>query len=120
MLRVGKSINYLLTNSKVIADGKIFPVVADQGTTYPFITYRRTGCGDNDTKDNIYETQTTIELVIASTSYIEGLEIACKCAEVLERKRYQNIKDIKLVDASEEFVDEAFIQNLVFTIKLNK
>lgn len=122
MLRVGKSINYLLTNSEVntIVQDRIFPVIADQGTSFPFITYRRSGCGNEDSKDSVYEDRTTVELVIASASYEESIEIAQKCREALEKKRYNNIRDIKLVDASEMFAEEAFIQNLLFTIKINK
>lgn len=122
MLRVGKTINYLLTNSEVntLIEGRIFPIIADQGTKYPFITYRRTGCSNEDSKDRIYEDNTTVELVIASASYTESMDIAQKCREALERKRYDKVKDIRLVDASEDFVDEAFIQNLSFSIKLNK
>ena len=122
MLRVGKSINYLLTNSDVntTIKGRIFPVVADQGTNYPFITYRRSGSADYDSKDKVFQDQTTVELVIASASYQESIEIAQKCREALEGKRLDNIKDIKLVDASEDYVEEAFTQNLLFTIKINK
>ena len=122
MLRVGKTINYLLTNSEVntIVNGKIFPIIADQGTTYPFITYRRAGNGNGDSKDSIYEDITTVELVIASAYYEESIEIAQKCREALEKKRYDNIKDVRLVDASEDFQDEVFIQNLLFTIKIKK
>lgn len=122
MLRVGKSINHLLTNSDVntIVNGRIFPIIADQGTAYPFITYRRNGSGNDSNKDSIYEDTTTVELVIASVSYQESMDIAVKVREALEKKRYDNIKDIRLVDASEDYVSEAFIQNLVFTIKIKK
>lgn len=122
MLRVGKSINYLLTNSEVntIVKGRIFPIIADQGTAYPFITYRRNGSSNDSNKDSIYEDTTTVELVIASVSYQESMDIAVKVREALEKKRYDNIKDIRLVDASEDYVSEAFIQNLVFTIKIIK
>ena len=122
MLKVGKSINYLLTNSEVntIVNGKIFPIIADQGTSFPFITYRRAGSGDSFSKDSIYEDFTTVELVIASASYEESVELAQLCREELEKRRYSNIKEIKLVDASELYEGEVFIQNLLFTIKLNK
>lgn len=44
-LQVGKAIYNILSNDAKVIDGvghKIYPLIADTGTTFPFIVYRRT------------------------------------------------------------------------------
>ena len=54
-LQVGKAIYNLLSNdANVTGRGtkiKIYPLIADTGTTFPFIVYRRTGIEPSDSKD---------------------------------------------------------------------
>ena len=51
-LQVGKAIYNLLSNDANVTgrvQNKIYPLIADTGTTFPFIVYRRTGKCINST-----------------------------------------------------------------------
>ena len=48
MIGVGKAINTILKDSKIT---NVYPIVADLGTKFPFIVYRRTGLNPSSSKD---------------------------------------------------------------------
>lgn len=116
MIEIGKDIKILLDS----ICKKVFPVIADAGTTFPFITYRRSSSRDYDNKDSIYEESATVEIIVASNTYSESIDLAQKCREKLEGTKNKKIKKISLVDAFEDYQEDAFIQTLVFNIKLIK
>lgn len=116
-LQVGRAIYTLLKGFNA------YPLVADEGATYPFIIYKRTGLVPASTKDMYnYRELATVELVVASDKYNESIEVAENIKSILEHTRgmYDDIKigDITLVGASEAYIDNAFIQNLIFNIEI--
>lgn len=116
-LQVGKAIYTLLK------DYNAYPLVADEGTTYPFIIYRRTQLQPANTKDMYnYSELATVEVVVASDKYDESIEVAENVKSKLENTRgiYNDIKlgDIQLIGADESYIDDAFIQKLTFKIEL--
>lgn len=118
-LNVGKAINTML--STVLPS---FPIIAEQGANFPFAVYRRIGYNTKNTKD-VYNYEETIvfEVNIAATTYAESVELAQRVKDVLEHNRgtYDNLKinDITMMDASEDWVNEAYIQSMRFTIDLD-
>ena len=123
-LQIGKVVYYLLSQNQELVDvigTKINPLVADETTTYPFIIYRRSSIVPESNKDYIGES-TFIEIFVVTDKYKEGVDIAELVRTALEHKNitYNGlvVKDIILEDGSEEFVDNAFIQNLTFKIEL--
>ena len=126
-LQVGKAIYNILSNDAKIIDSvehKIYPLIADTGTTFPFIVYRRTGIEPSDSKDRfIYSENTYVEVVIASDKYNESIEIADLVKDALQGKKGNysgiNIHDIRMTNADEDYVEDTFIQNLTFNIKTN-
>ncbi len=126
-LRVGRVINDQLKD--II---KCYPVVAENGADYPFLTWKRTSLGSENSKD-IYNLQDTVtmELAIAARTYSESLELAERVAERLdhirgqERRHHGNpehrplfIADIDIVDSSEEYVANVYVQVLVIEVRL--
>ncbi len=126
-LRVGRVINDRLND--II---RCYPVVAESGADYPFLTWKRTAFGSENSKD-IYSLRDTVtmELVIAASTYGESLDLAEKVAERLnhirgaERPHRGNphhpplyIADIDIVDSSEEYVANAFCQVLSIEVKI--
>ena len=102
----------------------IYPLIADTGTTFPFIVYRRTGIEPSDSKDRfIYKEDTYVEVVIASDKYNESIEIADLVKDALQGKKGNysgiNIQDIRMTNADEDYIEDTFIQNLTFNIKTN-
>ena len=126
-LQVGKAIYNILSNDAKIIDSvehKIYPLIADTGTTFPFIVYRRTGIEPSDSKDRfIYSENTYVEVVIASDKYNESIEIADLVKDDLQGKKGNysgiNIHDIRMTNADEDYIEDTFIQNLTFNIKTN-
>ena len=123
---VGKAIiNILQADAEVkkLLDEKIFPLVADENTTFPFMVYRRNGLDVEGNKDSFVDEQNVkMEFAVASDSYGSSLNIAIKVTDALVGKRGAflgiNISRIELSDATEDYIDDAYVQNLVFKIKI--
>ena len=126
-LQVGKAIYNILRNDAKVLDSvglKIYPLIADTGTTFPFNVYRRTSIEPSDSKDRfIYSEDTYVEVVIASDKYNESIEIADLVKDALQGKKGNysgiNIYDIRMTNADEDYIEDTFIQNLTFNIKTN-
>lgn len=120
-LQIGKAIYHILSNDTDVVDrvqNKIYPLIADVDTTFPFIIYKRTGITPADSKDRfIYSEDVYVDVVIASDKYNESIEIADLVRTALLKGGYDGIKDIDLTDADEDYIEDTFIQNLTFKIK---
>lgn len=113
---VGKEINRLLNESNVLGiSGKIFPLVANPNTTFPFMVYRRIGYQPASNKDYIGEI-VTMELNIASEGYQEGVDIADSVATILQGAETEIIEKIELANVTEMYLQNTYIQNLQIRI----
>ena len=119
-LNMGKAI-YTILQTSIDIDKKIYPLIADEGTTFPFIIYKRTGLTPESTKDNTNE-NVSVEINIASSNYSESIDLAIKVRKALEHKKgtYSDIaiEDIVIDDATEDYIEDTFIQTLTFKIEL--
>lgn len=119
-LNIGKAI-YTILQTSIDIDKKIYPLIADEGTTFPFIIYKRTGLAPESTKDNTNE-NVSVEINIASSNYSESIDLAIKVRKALEHKKgtYSDIaiEDIVIDDATEDYMEDTFIQTLTFKIEL--
>lgn len=123
-LQVGKVIFDILSNDQDLTqrvDSKIFPLVAENNTTFPFIVYKRTGIEPQTSKDKlIHKEETNVEVNIMSDTYNDSIEVADLVKTALTGKKgiFSGIavQDIIFTDASEDFQDDTFIQNLTFKI----
>lgn len=127
MIQIGKAVYQILSNDtkvKEMVGNNIYPLVANQGTTYPFIIYRRTGIEPVTSKDRfICSEVTSVDVIIASDRYDESIEVAELVKDALSGKNgiYSDIKviDINMISADEDYIEDTFIQNLTFNIKTN-
>ena len=112
-LQIGKAIYQILSNDTDVVDrvqNKIYPLIADVDTTFPFIIYKRTGITPADSKDRfIYSEDVYVDVVIASDKYNESIEIADLVRTALLKGGYDGIKDIDLTDADEDYIEDTFI-----------
>lgn len=119
-LNIGKAI-YTILQTSIDIDKKIYPLIADEGTTFPFIIYKRTGLTPESTKDNTNE-NVSVVINIASSNYSESIDLAIKVRKALEHKKgtYSDIaiEDIVIDDATEDYIEDTFIQTLTFKIEL--
>lgn len=123
-INIGKVIYNILANDETLTtlvNKRIFPLVAEQGTLYPFIIYRRTNIDTNSNKDENGEI-IYVELNIVSNNYQNSVEVAEQVRKILEHKSgtYSEIEidDIEINSASEEFSEDGFIQNITLKITI--
>ena len=124
-LLIGKYIYKLLSEDAVLStkvtSKKIFPLVANAATTFPFIVYARTGLVVEYCKDGTVENRIEFQVLAVSENYVESLEVANQIRRTLELIRYKDenisIRECKLSSVQEEYMEDAFIQRLIFTIK---
>lgn len=124
-LQVGKAIYTLLSSNQQLVsmvDGNIFPLIAEINTTFPFIVYKREAITPQYTKDYWTSDEVLINVMVASNDYVESIEIADLVRQSLDQKKGEysgiTIKDIRLTQADEDFIDDTYIQYLTFKIKI--
>jgi hypothetical protein len=112
----GKEIRKILLNDdtlKGVIDNRIYPLVADKGTKFPFIVYRRESTQAASNKDAVlFDVDSTVSIIIATDNYSRGVEIASIVSDVL-----QIADNIELVGSEERYSDDTFLQLLTYTIK---
>lgn len=119
---IGKTIFKLLSDSaelKKYVDKKIYPLIADDGVTYPFIIYYRTSIRNIVCKDGYYEDEVGFSILVVSNSYIESLEIANIVRSIFEKNKLTDtIYNCKVEDIDEDYNNNAYIQEIDFTCKV--
>lgn len=123
-LKIGKVIHDQL---KDILD--VYPVIAPQNTTGTFGVYRRTSLSVSNSKDIYnFEEKAGIEIAIISNTYAESIQTAINVKMYLEhlhgkfqtsKDEHINIADITLIDCSEEWSNENYIQIMKFQISID-
>lgn len=125
-LELGRVVKSILLQDKELSKlvgSRVFPLVADKGTSFPFIVYRRDGLTPSSNKDRlVYDTQVRMSFIVASSDYRQGLDICSKVVDVLLASQGRtigglDITDLELLDTSEEYREDTFLQLL--SIKVN-
>lgn len=104
---------------------KVYPLVADNDAKFPFIIYKRVGLYDSTTKDG-YTNEDTLnyEIKVVTDTYQKGIDIANDVRQAIEHatKTYSDmtIEDIRLINATEDYMENAFIQTLNFQFSARK
>ena len=112
--KVGKDLTaILLADSTVhnLVGDKVFPLVANAGTTFPFIVYRRNGYRPFSNKDYTDEAA-DIEIAILSDNYIDSVQVADAVGNALNEKETETIDEIEITNASEEYNSDTYIQKI--------
>ena len=102
-----------------------FPLVAEQGTPFPFATYQRTEMNFVDVKRNIcIQESINIDVNIVTDNYTQSIELAKKVKEELDQigglsERGVEIENTYMINGYERYTDGAYIQTLTFRIEVN-
>jgi len=124
-LEIGKYINNILANNQDIQDlgARVYPLIADNDAKFPFIIYKRIGLVSQTCKDGTYQDNVTVEIKIVSDKYSVGVQLANIVRSLLQRSymRYGDfeINDVTINYAAEDFLENAFIQTMQLTLKIN-
>ena len=118
-LQIGKCIKTILSGLD-----KVFPMIADKDTEYPFIVYRRYSLTPSSSKDRYcYRELATVEIIVAATTYAESISLAEQVKQKMcsASGEYNGIVigGIVMTDALEQYLEDAFIQKMTFQIEVN-
>lgn len=123
-LSAGLIIRKILMESEAVTQKtkQIFPIVIDQAIL-PYILYRRVSIEHNPTKSGQPGADTVqMEVNVYTAAYIEGVELAESVRAALDYAQGEapglRMRGCILTRAEEGWEDDAFVQNLTFTIKL--
>ena len=113
----------LLDDKDVMARvNKIFPVVADSAEL-PYISYRRAGFEQNPQKAGAPGADSIqLEVLCFTARYTEGVELAEAVRAALDHTTITQdglrLRACTLTDSEEAYQDDAYVQQLVFTVNI--
>lgn len=119
-LYINKKLNSNTDFTDLVGD-KVFPITTKKEISFPFVVYKRDGLTPNYTKDSLCGDVVNTTFIVASDEYFKSVEIAEALRSTLENKRSKEygITEIKLVSASEDTIEDTFVQVLVFSFKFD-
>ena len=118
--KIGSEIRNVILSSSTVknaVDTKVFPLIANAGTTFPFIVYRRSSYSPQSDKDVLSES-VYMEIAIICNNYEQSVSIANDVADVLLAYESDTIEEIKVTNISEEFISDSFVQKVNLQIDL--
>lgn len=114
----------LLNDEKIkeLVDSRIYPIIAPENTQGNYIVYVRDEYSIDRTKTGIVFHNCIVFISCVSSSYDESQEIADAVFQCLDGKykintEAHNINAIELVDSTEDYDGDVYIQTLSFSIK---
>lgn len=113
----------LLEDAEVAArTNKVFPVATDCAEL-PYILYRRTSLSPNPQKSGQPGAdEIQIEVICFTERYGEGVELAEAVRAALDQITAEHdgmrLRSCYLLDSEEAYQDDAFVQQLVFSVKI--
>lgn len=125
-LSVGAAVRAALAGNAAVAaiTGKIFPVITDEAQL-PYVVYRRAALEAQPQKSRPGFCDTvSVEVYCYAAKYSQSIELAEAVREALDLTSFDHdglrVRSCVLTDSEESFADDAYIQQLVFTIKSEK
>lgn len=116
-LSINKYIYAILSTStelKEIVGNNIFPLVAEEETSFPFVVFRRNNITPNYAKRQGVNDLVSFVISIADTNYSKTVEISEMIRNELELHRDDYFQSIQLESVSEDFIENAYVQELNF------
>lgn len=107
-----------LVRTLKIVNNKVFPSLAKEGTSLPFITYERTTITPNNTKCGVGSLTTSWMINIISKEYIQGVGILDEVIDKVTRMNspYDLQHNVFITGASEQAFDDGYVQTLSIDI----
>jgi len=120
-ISVNKHIYQLLiadTQLGELVGNKIYPLVAEETVTYPFIIFTKENAYGNYSKDLLMYDSATITVVAVANNYFQTVNIAERVRAILENHRDSYFHNIQLENVTEEYIEDAYVQQLQFSAKI--
>ena len=94
---------------------KIFPIIAENDITFPFILVTRTSITPITFKTGVAVDKVTFQVVIEDVDYFRTVNIAERVRELLELRHSDYFKRIEFSNCYEDFMKEAYKHTLQFS-----
>lgn len=120
-LSANKYIYKILTEDATLSGltkGQIYPVIAEENVTYPFVIFSKTDAYANYTKDILAYDSATIQVAIAAVNYFQTVDIAERVRALLEGRRDSYFANVQFVSVTEDYVEDAYTQTLEFNCQI--
>lgn len=122
-MSAGALIYAVLTENAEVSSraSKVYPVVEDTAEL-PYIVYRRTQLEKEPIKNRRGHDTVTIEIQCYTKDYTEGVELAEAVRDALDGMQIEHEGQVMhacgLADSEEIWIDDAYVQCLVFSCKM--
>lgn len=122
-ISAGVVIRQMLLNCPAVAarTNKVFPVVTDEARL-PYILYRRASMEQIPVKSAAGADTVRIEVLCFTEKYAEGVELAEAVRSALDQQQDETdglrIRSCTYIDGEESWQDDAYVQELDFSVKL--
>ena len=123
ILSAGEIVRSILAEDETIAATvtAIYPIVVNTATL-PYIVYRRIGLEQVAVKGSRGADKAQIEVDVYTEGYTEGVELAEAVRDALDNATGSTddlvMRSCLLTDAQEGWQDDAYIQQLVFEVRI--
>lgn len=123
VLSAGKIIGDVLENNTEVRSRvtKIFPIMSNKAIL-PYVYYRRAGFSQNPQKSGRGADTIVVQVVCCTADYESGVELAETVRNALDNQQAKLdglvMRSCMLTDCNENWSDDAYIQNLIFTVKI--
>lgn len=121
-IEISKKIYSILSGDdrlKELVDDKIYPLIAESDTKYPFVVFKRSQINPEYTKDWLTTEQVILDIVCASSKYFEVVDVASAVRTALEGYKDDDLLEgIKVQYITEDFFDDCYTQRITFQIMM--
>jgi DNA-binding protein len=125
-LSINKYINKFLTESEAVTSlvsvQNIRPLILAP-TIFPYVSFMHGNISSSYTKDGWSEDTTEVTIIAVSDDYSQTVDIAEAVRELLDNKAYKDediyISEMRLSGATEDQIENVFVQRLSFTVKIS-
>jgi len=125
-LSINKYINKFLTESETVTSlvsvQNIRPLILAP-TIFPYVSFMHGNISSSYTKDGWCEDSTEVTIIAVSDDYSQTVDIAEAVRDLLDNKAYKDddiyISEMRLSGATEDQIENVFVQRLSFTVKIS-
>jgi hypothetical protein len=129
-LNIGEAIYSVLASTAAVTakvGQRIFPLVAPEGTQFPYVVYSCMSMSAARDKDSFFYQQLVTEgIVVCTDEYKEGVDIAMAILEALQFDDREiavgdgtlSVLESRFDTRTEDYVNNVFVQGLTFNLKL--
>ena len=119
-ISINKEIYNILNTDETIKNivgNRLFPLIAEENTSFPFIIYRKDAVTPQYSKDGKSMDIVDFHITCISNEYAHTVDLCERVRELFERRRDDYFKHVEVTSITEDFSDDAYIHDIHFAAK---